>query len=120
MNKQVEEMAKDICPFHEYENCEQCDTELDIGDEPCLYKMMAKEFIEKDYRRALDVAREIIDDILEALQGEIDAEDKLETTAWNESDTVGYHIHQYAEDKLDTLKIAFSLYKKKYESEGEE
>ncbi len=61
-----------------------------------------------------EVAEKIIDDILEAVQGEIDTEDNLGRNAWNEGDTVEYHIHQYAEDKLDTFKIALSLYKKKY------
>lgn len=61
-----------------------------------------------------DVAREIFEEIFEALQGEIDEEDKLGRNAWEIGDTAGYHIHQYAEEKLDTLQIALSLYKKKY------
>ena len=65
-----------------------------------------------------EVAREIIDELLEALQGEVDAEEKLESNDWNYSDTVGYQIHRYAGDKLETLAIALSLYKKKY-TEGE-
>ena len=61
-----------------------------------------------------EVAREIFAEIEEALQYEIDLEDKNGRNAWGEGDTIGFHIHEYAEDKLDTLKIALSLLKKKY------
>jgi hypothetical protein len=61
-----------------------------------------------------EVAREIIDELLEALQGEVDAEEKLESSAWDESDMIGHYMHQYALEKLETLVIALSLYKKKY------
>ena len=60
------------------------------------------------------VASEIIDEIIDALQGEKDAEEKLGGNAWDTSDTVGYHIHQYAEEKLDTIIIALALYKREY------
>ena len=61
-----------------------------------------------------EVAKQIFEELIEALQGEIDAEDKQSRNAWEQSDIEGYHIHEYAEDKLDTFKIALSLYKKKY------
>lgn len=61
-----------------------------------------------------EVAREIFAEIEEGLQYEIDLEDKNGRNAWGEGDTIGFHIHDYAEDKLDTLKIALSLLKKKY------
>lgn len=67
---------------------------------------------------ACAIIDEIMNDIIDGLQGEIDAEEKQEENAWNESDTVGYHIHLYAYEKLDTLKTALSimrtLLKKKY------
>ncbi len=66
-----------------------------------------------------EVACEIIDEILEGLQYEIDTEDKRGRSAWDEGDTVGHHIHQYAEEKLDTLKTVLSIYKKKYTETGE-
>lgn len=64
-----------------------------------------------------ETASEIIDEIIDALQGEKDQEEKLGSSAWGESDTVGWHIHQYAEEKLDTLIIALSLYKREYTQE---
>lgn len=67
----------------------------------------------RQYGKA-EAAREIIDDILEALQGESDLENTRGREDWEKGDTEGYHIHQYAEDKLDALVIALSLYKKKY------
>lgn len=58
--KQIEEMAKDICPLiEEYGNCEKCDAELDIEDDPCIYKCMAKLFASKDYRKASDVIEDM-------------------------------------------------------------
>ena len=65
-----------------------------------------------------EVARDIFAEIEEALQYEKDLEDKNGRNAWGNGDTVGFHIHNYAEDKLDTLLIALSLLKKKY-TEGE-
>lgn len=66
MEKQIEEMARDICPYKdEYIDCKQCDTELDIGEYPCCYKGFAKQMYEKDYRKASDVAREIFAEIEE-------------------------------------------------------
>lgn len=48
----IEEMARDICPFAQaYETCEKCDTDLDIGEEPCTYKSMANFLIQKGYRK---------------------------------------------------------------------
>lgn len=69
------------------------------------------------YRKQSETASEIIDEIIDALQGEKDAEEKLVSNAWDASDTVGYHIHQYAEEKLDTLIIALSIYKREYTQE---
>ena len=49
---QIEEMARDICLFaQEYETCEKCDTDLDIGDEICTYKCMANLLIQRGYRK---------------------------------------------------------------------
>ena len=61
-----------------------------------------------------EVARKIFAEIEEGLQYEIDLEDKNGRNAWGEGDTIGFQIHEYAEDKLDTLQIALSLLKKKY------
>ena len=60
------------------------------------------------------VAREIFAEIDEALQYEIDIEDTRGRNAWAQGDVSGFQTHEYAEDKLDTIKIALSLFKKKY------
>lgn len=60
-DKQIEEMAKDVCPLiEEYGSCERCDAELDIEDDPCIYKCMAKLFASKGYCKASDVAEDIV------------------------------------------------------------
>ena len=52
MNKQIEEIKKDICPFYkEYDSCEQCNSELDIDEEPCYWERMAKCIIRNGYRK---------------------------------------------------------------------
>lgn len=66
-----------------------------------------------------EVAREIIDELLEGLQYEIDLEDKHGRSAWAIGDVAGFQIHEYAEDKLETLHVALSLFKKKYTEEPE-
>lgn len=63
---------------------------------------------------ASDTAKEILDELLDAVQSEREAEDKLGRRAWEESDTVGYHIHQYAEEKLGTFETALSIFKNLY------
>lgn len=57
--KQVEEMAKDLCPLYkEYKTCNTCDAVIDIGDEPCVYKVMAEMILAKGYRKASDIINE--------------------------------------------------------------
>ena len=46
------EIIKDICPFYkEYGSCEQCDTDLDIDDEPCYFGCIANVIVNNDYRK---------------------------------------------------------------------
>ena len=81
------------------------------------------------WRKASDVAREIFEEIEEALDGELCKEDERERIAWMESDMREHAIHHYAGDKLETLMTAFDLLKKMHlgedinaptkESEGE-
>lgn len=60
-DKQIEKMARDVCPLTEdYGSCEACDAELDIEDDPCLYKCMSKLFISKGYCKASEVAEDIV------------------------------------------------------------
>ena len=68
MNDKVKTAAADVCPlFKEYGSCEKCDEEIDINDDPCIYQIMAKLFLEKDYRKASDIATEIFEEIEEML-----------------------------------------------------
>lgn len=46
----INEIARDLCPFSkDYASCTTCNDELDIGDEPCLYAIMAKLITAKGY-----------------------------------------------------------------------
>lgn len=64
--KMIDERTKiisDICPFYkEYGTCEQCNTDLDIDDEPCFYGCMANEILMNGYRTQSDIASEIIEE----------------------------------------------------------
>ena len=111
--KQIQKMAKVFCT-NKFNSC----------DDACLSKRICREYrhaaalYKKGYREPSKVALEIIDEILEGLQGEKDQEETLYNNAFEECDVEGVKIHQYAEEKLDTLIIALSIYKKKY-TEGE-
>ena len=51
-NKQIEEIAKDLCPLYEkYKRCKTCDAVLGVGEEPCVYKCMAELITTKGYRK---------------------------------------------------------------------
>ena len=57
----IEEMATAVCPLiEEYGSCEKCNSALDIDDEKCIYQTMAELFINADYRKASDVAEDIV------------------------------------------------------------
>ena len=66
-----------------------------------------------------EVAREIFEEIEEALQYEIDLEDKHGRNAWGQGDVRTFQTHQYTEDKLETILVSLSLFKKKYTEEKE-
>ena len=54
----------DICPLYkEYGTCEQCNTELDIDDEPCYYGCMANAIVNNGYRKSSEIAEEIFGEI---------------------------------------------------------
>lgn len=66
MKKQIEEMARELCPFsQEFESCSKCNTELDIDGEPCIYMIMAKHITDNGYRKASDVVREVLKEVRE-------------------------------------------------------
>ena len=62
-------------------------------------------------------AREILGYIIQALDEQIEKEDKIGRKLWDECDISGHQIHEYAEQKLDTLKTAFKLLLNKYTEE---
>lgn len=74
-DKQIEEKTKvisDICPLYkEYGSCEQCDTELDVDDEPCYWECMANAIIRYGYRKASEFAREIFETFRAEMRAEI-------------------------------------------------
>ena len=89
-DKQIEEMAWDICDIPKHpsiKSCEQC------GNKHCLAMYYAKRAYNKDYRKAKDVAREIFEE----------ADKIFMATCLS----------------IETYKAWCDL-KKKYESEGEE
>ena len=64
MEKQIEEMAKDLCHLSkEYGECSTCDAVIDIGDKPCVYRCVAEMILDNGYRKASDVVMEIFADI---------------------------------------------------------
>lgn len=55
MDDQKMKIISDICPFYkEYGTCEQCNTALDIDDEPCYWECMANEIIRNNYRKQIE------------------------------------------------------------------
>lgn len=88
--KQIEEMTKEICPLYKKEAGQECDGELEC-DFDCTQYEICKALFEKGYRKASDVAREILALIWDAYQ----------TT----------HYDSEFEERFDRIS-------KKYESEG--
>ena len=66
-DKQIEEMAKDLC------ECYNCDGTCYQDDKPCDLKCdeytNAQYLYEKGYRKSSDIAREIIADFREMIKG---------------------------------------------------
>lgn len=57
---------------------------------------------------------ESMDGIIVALQESVNIEDALGRECYENGDMEGYHIHQYAEDKFESLVIAISLLRAQY------
>lgn len=110
-DKQIEEMAKDI-----EDVCENRGCNYENGIRDCD-KCRAEWLYELGYRKASDVAREIFEEIIEALADEQITEAQKASAALEAQDTLSYEVFNYAEDKLGTIVLALSLCKKKY-SEG--
>ena len=105
MNKQIEEMAWDLCDIPKHpsiKSCEQC------GNKHCLAMYYAKRACNNGYRKASDVAREIFSEIDEARE------------RWESvygKDHFGYGGDAYGYLQIDVDHTIYEL-KKKYESEG--
>ena len=102
-------------------NCDLCDEygSLKLNCEDYLrYRTMSETFYNAGYRKAPEVAREIVEEIIEALTAERIEEDRKANSALEAQDTASYEVYNYAEDKLGTLVTALSIYKKKYAEEG--
>ena len=68
MNKLIEGIISDICPFlKNHGSCERCNTELDIDNEPCYWECIANAIIKYGYRRQDEVASKIISEIEQAI-----------------------------------------------------
>lgn len=78
-----------------------------------------KGFTEELAKAKTEGVCEMIDEMTDTLRGEIDTEDNLGRDAWENGDTVGKHIHEYAENKLENLQIALSLYKNIYKERAD-
>lgn len=115
MNKQIEEMSREMCHLSaECETCQICDEKYHGDGDPCYFQCVAKEIINHGYRKASDVAREI-DDIRRyiILNENIAKKCKEENGEQNEEYWKGklaafLQIRGYIDTEL----------KKKYESEG--
>ena len=60
-DKQIEEIVTDFCPlYQEFGSCKRCNQDLNIDKEPCYYGCVANLIIDYDYRKASEVAEEII------------------------------------------------------------
>lgn len=52
MSEEKQKIISDICPFYkEYGTCDQCNSALDIDDEPCYFECMANAIINNGYRK---------------------------------------------------------------------
>ena len=72
-DKQIEEMARDMCICRHNDICEMDGNPCDLA---CGYLIEARDLYEKGYRKASEVAREIFEEIgtllyLNALQGDV-------------------------------------------------
>jgi hypothetical protein len=60
MNKQIEEMAREMCHLSaEFETCQICDEKYHCDGEACYFQGIANEIINRGYRKTEDIAREI-------------------------------------------------------------
>lgn len=63
MNKQIEEMAREMCHLSaECETCQICDEKYHGDGDPCYFQCVAKEIVNHGYRKSTDVAREIFEE----------------------------------------------------------
>lgn len=121
LDKAIEENDMTHCQKEDCIHAKMC---REVNSLPCRadfvwydYKYGCPHYYSTESKRG---AIQLIDEMLEGLQLVIDQEDTLGRNAWDEGDTAGYHIHQYAEERLETIKTALLLWKatKRKEDEG--
>ena len=110
-DKQIEEMARDLC------ECYNCDGTCYQDDKPCDLKCdeytNAQYLYEKGYRKASDVAREIFEEIEKIRAKEIL---RCEILRENESDLSERKYWEGGEHSLRQFTYWFNELKKKYTS----
>ena len=109
--------AADVAPRSEVERLERLRAELskevaDLQDALKCEKETNAHLCGEYLSAKTEVAREIFNEILDGLQYEIDIEDKQGRAAWENGDTTAHQIHQYAEEKLETISLAISVFAK--------
>lgn len=110
MNKQIEEMAKDICLVKG--GCDDVCNPI----EDCRAFKYSRRAYEKGYRKASEVAREVIDNILSKIRTMIREIEKVERNG-------NSYFSEFNGGSKTALEIVFkdlAELKKKYESEGGE
>ena len=71
-DKQIEEMAKFFMSLetYDYKECEECGKwEHDRCDEYCFSQKVATDLYNAGYRKASEVAREVVEDMREMIKG---------------------------------------------------
>ena len=113
MSRDKQKIISDICPFYkEYGTCEQCNTELDIDDEPCYWECIANAIVNNEYRKASEVAEEIFEAFRAEMRSEIARNEAL--FAEDEDD-----FYEGRNDAFRTAINRLAELKKKYTEGGE-
>lgn len=109
MNKQIEEMAWDLCDIPKHpsiRSCEQC------GNKHCLAMYYAKRAYNNGYRKSSDVAREIFEEFKTEMRSRLHSVDELYKK--DPDDFYGGQTWAYSA----AIFALENIIEKKYESEG--
>ena len=118
--KQIEEMAKDIVIFDRecvrYCNSVKCkDCHYFYQKEDCYMRRVAEKLVDKGYRKASDVAREIFEEIEKIVAKEIHRCDSMRDREKDASDMIYWEGGRHS---LQQVRYWFAELKKKF-TEGE-